>query len=58
MNKRMPKGAQKLNEVLRLIAQLGGFLARKGDGVPVPKTIWKACSRSLHPPKRYARSAV
>jgi hypothetical protein len=30
----------KLNEVLRLIARLGGFLARKGDGEPGVKTIW------------------
>lgn len=30
----------KLNEVLRLIARLGGFLGRKGDGEPGVKTIW------------------
>jgi hypothetical protein len=30
----------KLNEVLRLIACLGGFLGRKGDGEPGAKTIW------------------
>jgi Transposase Tn5 dimerisation domain len=30
----------KLNEVLRLIAQLGGFLGRKGDGEPGAKAIW------------------
>jgi hypothetical protein len=30
----------KLNEVLRLIARLGGFLCRKGDGEPGAKTIW------------------
>jgi hypothetical protein len=29
-----------LNEVLRLIARLGGFLGRKGDGEPGAKTIW------------------
>ena len=28
------------NEVLRLVARLGGFLARKGDGEPGVKTIW------------------
>ncbi|MFC0587269.1 IS4 family transposase, partial [Ralstonia solanacearum] len=27
-------------EVLRLIARLGGFLARKGDGEPGAKAIW------------------
>jgi hypothetical protein len=37
---RMPK-APTLNEVLRLIAKLGGFLARKGDGEPGAKTIWE-----------------
>jgi hypothetical protein len=30
----------KLNEVLRLIARLGDFLGRKGDGEPGAKTIW------------------
>jgi hypothetical protein len=30
----------KLNEVLRLIARLGGFLGRKGDGEPGVKAIW------------------
>ncbi|EDT38459.1 transposase, IS4 family [Burkholderia ambifaria MEX-5] len=30
----------KLNEVLRLIARLGGFLGRKGDGEPGAKVIW------------------
>ncbi|NRO99673.1 IS4 family transposase, partial [Paraburkholderia sp. NMBU_R16] len=31
----------KLNEVLRLIARRGGFLARKSDGEPGAETIWK-----------------
>jgi len=31
----------KLNEVLRLVARLGGFLARKRDGEPGAQTIWK-----------------
>lgn len=30
----------KLNEVLRLIARLGGFLGCKGDGEPGAKAIW------------------
>ena len=30
----------KLNEMLRLIAQLGGFLGRKGDGEPGARSIW------------------
>ena len=35
----------KLNEVLRLIARLGGFLARKGDGEPGSETIWKGFTK-------------
>ena len=30
-----------LNEVLRLIARVGGFLGRKGDGDPGMETIWQ-----------------
>lgn len=29
-----------LAPVIRLIAQLGGFLGRKGDGEPEAKTLW------------------
>lgn len=36
-----PPAAPTLNEVLRLIAGFGGFLARKGDGEPGVQTIWK-----------------
>lgn len=35
----------RLNEVLRLIAQRGGFLARKGDGEPGVKAIWKGLTK-------------
>ena len=35
-----PPAKPKLNEVLRLIARLGGFLGRKGDGEPGAKAIW------------------
>jgi Transposase Tn5 dimerisation domain len=35
----------KLNEVLRLVARLGGFLARKGDGEPGAETIWKGLTK-------------
>jgi hypothetical protein len=34
-----------LNEVLRLIAQRGGFLVRKGDGEPGVKAIWKGLTK-------------
>jgi len=29
-----------LNEVVRLVAQLGSFLGRKHDGKPGAKTLW------------------
>ena len=29
-----------LNEVLRLVARLGGFIGRKSDGEPGVKTTW------------------
>lgn len=38
--KKPPKTVPPLNTVVRLIAQLGGFLARKGDGEPGAKTLW------------------
>jgi Transposase Tn5 dimerisation domain/Transposase DNA-binding len=36
-----------LNEVVRLVAMLGGFLARKGDGEPGVKTIWQGLQRVM-----------
>jgi hypothetical protein len=38
--KKPPKKAPTVREVVRLIAQLGGFLARKGDGEPGVKSLW------------------
>jgi hypothetical protein len=38
---KMPATPPTLNDVVRLIAQIGGFLGRKGDGEPGVKTIWK-----------------
>lgn len=40
-NKPPPERPPQINEVLRLIAQIGGFLARKGDGEPGVQTIWR-----------------
>lgn len=34
-----------LNEVLRLVVRLGGFLARKSDGEPGAETIWKGITK-------------
>ena len=36
-----------LRQAVRAIAQLGGFLGRKGDGEPGPITIWRGLLR-LH----------
>ena len=40
-----PAKPPSLNEVLRRVAMLGGFLARKGDGEPGVKTIWLGLQR-------------
>ena len=42
---RVPHKPPSLNEVVRLVARLGGFLARKGDGEPGVKTIWLGMQR-------------
>jgi hypothetical protein len=42
-----PVSPPNLNTCVRWIAQLGGFLARKGDGEPGVKTIWQGLQR-LH----------
>jgi hypothetical protein len=38
--KKVPGQTPPLREVIRLIARLGGFLGRKGDGEPGAKTLW------------------
>ena len=38
--KKPPAKTPTVREVVRLIAQLGGFLARKGDGEPGVKSLW------------------
>ena len=43
----LPTAPPTLNEVVRLIARLGGFLARKGDGEPGVKTIWLGMQRVI-----------
>jgi Transposase Tn5 dimerisation domain len=45
--KKPPRPAPRLNEVIRLIARLGGFLARKRDGEPGVKTIWQGLQRVM-----------
>ena len=43
-----PETPPSLLEVTRMLAQLGGFLARKGDGEPGVKTIWQGYDKLLH----------
>ena len=40
-----PKKTPTAREVVRRIAMLGGFLARKGDGEPGVKTLWQGFAR-------------
>jgi hypothetical protein len=40
-----PTTAPSLRDAVRQIARLGGFLARKGDGEPGVKTIWRGLRR-------------
>ena len=39
-HKKVPKQVPPLREAIRRVAQLGGFLGRKGDGEPGAKTLW------------------
>jgi len=43
--KPLPKEPPCLNTVVRLIAGLGGFIGRKGDGQPGAKTVWLGLQR-------------
>jgi hypothetical protein len=43
--KTLPKSVPTIREVIRQIAMLGGFLARKGDGEPGVKTLWLGMQR-------------
>jgi hypothetical protein len=42
-----PAQPPRLNDVIRLIAQLGGFLGRKSDGEPGVKTIWRGLDQVM-----------
>ena len=41
LNKVLAPPAPRLNEVVRMIVRIGGFLARKSDGEPGAKTTWE-----------------
>ena len=45
--KPLPTAPPTLNDVVRRVAMLGGFLARKGDGEPGVKTIWIGLQRVM-----------
>jgi hypothetical protein len=40
-----PKVAPKLQEMIRLVAQLGGYVNRKRDDEPGPQTLWLGLQR-------------
>ena len=40
-----PNKPPKLNDIILMIAQLGGFLNRKYDGYPGPKVMWIGLQR-------------
>ncbi len=42
--KRLPT----LREMIRMVAQMGGFLGRKSDGEPGPKSIWSGMEHLRH----------
>ena len=46
-NKPPPHAPPSLNDMVRRVAMLGGFLARKGDGEPGVKTIWIGLQRIM-----------
>lgn len=45
LKKPVPKQPPRLNQVIRMIATLGGFLGRKRDGEPGVKTLWLGLQR-------------
>ena len=45
--RQLPAKPPTLREAIRMLAQLGGFLARKCDGEPGPQTLWRGLRR-LH----------
>jgi hypothetical protein len=44
-SQRLPPSPPPLHQVVAWIAQLGGFLGRKGDGEPGVKVLWRGWSR-------------
>ena len=46
--KKPPKEPPALQEMTGMLAQLGGFLARKHDGQPGAKTLWLGYQKLIH----------
>lgn len=46
VKKKQAKDKPKLGEMVSIVAQLGGFLARKNDGPPGPQTLWIGLQRT------------
>lgn len=47
VKKLVPQHLPHLNDIIRLITRLGGFLGRKGDGEPGAKTLWLGMQRIM-----------
>ena len=45
IHKKLPKKEPTLVEAMRMVASLGGFQGRKGDGNPGPTVIWRGLQR-------------
>ena len=45
IKKKRPKTPPTLQEAVRMIAQVGGYLARKSDGPPGMKNLWRGLRR-------------
>ena len=48
LHRKKPPARPKLKEVVRLIAMLGGFIGRKGDGEPGVKSLWLGLQKLHH----------
>lgn len=53
-----PKNPPRLREITRMLAMLGGFLGRKGDGEPGTKTIWIGYTNLLSYIKAISQAAA
>ena len=48
-----PETPPSLRQAVHWIAQLGGFLARRGDGEPGATVVWKGCQPLADLPTMY-----